>query len=132
MPILSYGKRASLLWGNEAIAIQFRDGFLFEMVRLMAPAVGAANAVGLGLWSAAPLAIWLWLAVARGLLTVALAGRNRFDSLLLTWFQTERAPLNFLNDLLLQSLALNRRSEFSRVSPFHHPECGPRRGGSIC
>jgi hypothetical protein len=52
------------------------------------------------------LAIWLWLAVARALLAVALACQDRFDSLLLTWFQIESVPLNFLNDFLLQNLAL--------------------------
>src|ERR1700693_4696565 len=52
------------------------------------------------------LAIWLRLAVARALLTVALTCQDRFDSLLLTWFQIESVPLNFLNNFLLQNLAL--------------------------
>jgi hypothetical protein len=52
------------------------------------------------------LAIPLWLAVARALLAVALACQDRFDSLLLTWFQVESVPLDFLNDFLLQNLAL--------------------------
>ena len=67
---------------------------------------GAANALRLELWSAVLMSIWLWLAVARALLTVALACQDRFDSLLLTWFQIERMPLNVLNDFLLQNLAL--------------------------
>jgi hypothetical protein len=56
------------------------------------------------------LAIWLRFAVARALLAVALACQDRFDSLLLTWFQIESVPLNFLNDFLLQTLRLKRRS----------------------
>ena len=60
----------------------------------------------LGLRRAVLLAIWLWLAVARALLAVALARQHRFDSLLLTWFQIERMPLNVLNDFLLKNLAL--------------------------
>ena len=68
------------------------------------PPTGAAN--GMGLWSTLLLAIWLWLAVARALLAVALACQDRFDSLLLTWFQIESVPLNFLNDFLLENLAL--------------------------
>ena len=67
---------------------------------------GPANAMRLGLWSAVLLAIWLWLAVARALLAVALACQDRFDSLLLTWFQIESVPFDFLNDFLLQNLAL--------------------------
>jgi len=51
------------------------------------------------------LSIWLWLAVARALLAVALVCQDRFDSLLLTWFHIESVPLNFLNDFLLQNLA---------------------------
>ena len=43
---------------------------------------------------------------ARALLAVALACQDGFDSLLLTWFQIESVPLNFLNDFLLQNLAL--------------------------
>jgi len=67
---------------------------------------GPANVVRFGLRSAVLLAIWLWLAVARALLAVALACQDGFDSLLLTWFQIESVPLNFLNDFLLQNLAL--------------------------
>ena len=59
-----------------------------------------------GLWSTLLLAIWLWLAVARAFFAVALACQDRFDSLLLTWFQIESVPLNFLNDFLLENLAL--------------------------
>src|SRR5580704_9635608 len=57
------------------------------------------------LWSAILLSIWLRLAVARALLAVALTCQDRFDSLLLTWFQIESVPLNFLNDFLLKNLA---------------------------
>jgi len=67
---------------------------------------GPANATRLGLWSAVLLAIWLWLALARALLAVALACQDRFDSLLLTWFQIESVPFDLLNDFLLQNLAL--------------------------
>jgi hypothetical protein len=67
---------------------------------------GAANALRMELWSAVLLSIWLWLAIARALLTVALACQDRLDSLLLTWFQIERMPLNVLNDFLLKNLAL--------------------------
>jgi hypothetical protein len=64
------------------------------------------NAARLALGTAVLLAIWLRLAVARALLAVALACQDRLDSLLLTWFQIESVPLNFLNNFLLQNLAL--------------------------
>jgi hypothetical protein len=52
------------------------------------------------------LSIWLRLVVARALLAVALACQDRLDSLLLTWFQIESVPLNFLDNFLLQDLTL--------------------------
>jgi hypothetical protein len=68
--------------------------------------LGTANTMRLALRSAVLLSIWLSLAVARALLAVALACQDRFDSLLLTWFQIESVPLNFFDDFLLQNLAL--------------------------
>jgi hypothetical protein len=67
----------------------------------------------LGVWSAVLLSIWLWLAVARALLALALACQDRFVSLLLTWFQIKSVPLNILSDFLLQNLALEAPSKVS-------------------
>jgi hypothetical protein len=96
------------------------------------------------------LAIWLRLAVARALLSVALTCQDRFDSLLLTWFQIECVTLNFLNDFLLQNLALESPQrvlqsftilnvDLSQQSPPYswqtlklHANSFPPRGDSIC
>src|SRR6516225_11633003 len=64
--------------------------------------------------------------VARPALTIALARQRRLNPLLLAWFQIERVPFDFFNDVFLEDFALEAPQRVIERFAFLKPYLGQR------